>query len=210
MNVEKIKLTVLEEQLEREIKRLPKQLLMYLIIWISGLIMICIGFFKWYFKTQYYNDKILKNESENLKNNKETSIHKIQFEKEFKIYNELWRNLIDLRNYTSSLRPEFDFIDPEESDQERKKKKLEKFNFEFSKCVNTFESNKPFYPKDVYDEIDKTIRLARKEVREYNQGEKYNKEYWENTEKNIEEIVNSTSIVCEKIRERIGLIKIKT
>ena len=49
-----------------------------------------------------------------------------------------------------------------------------------------------------------------KEVREYNQGEKYNKEYWENTEKNIEEIVNSTSIVCEKIRERIGLIKIKT
>jgi hypothetical protein len=206
---EKIKLNVIEKQINRDIKRLSKELKKYLIISILGIIMIGFGFLKWYYKTQYYNDKILKNESENLKNNKETSIHKIQFEKEFLIYNELWKNLIGLRNYTSSLRPQFDIIDPKESEEERKKSRLEKFNIAFTDCVNTFDNNKPFYPKEIYDEIDKTIRLARKEVREYNRGEKYSKEYWENAEKNIEEIINSTNIVCEKIRQRIGLIKIE-
>ncbi|WP_272151119.1 hypothetical protein [Tenacibaculum aiptasiae] len=205
---EKIKLSILKEQINRDIKQLPKDLIKLFSIAIIGLVMISFGFFKWYYKTQYYNDIILKNESEKLKNNKDTSIHKIQFEKEFEIYNELWKNLIELRNNTSSLRPQLDYINPKISEEERKKSRLEKFNLAFTKCVNSFENNKPFYPKDVYDEIDKTIRLARKEVREYNRGEKYTKDYWENAEKNIEEIINSTSIVCEKIRERIGLVRI--
>ena len=91
----------------------------------------------------------------------------------------------------------------------KKKSRLEEFNTAFTDCVNAFDNNKPFYPKEVYDEIYKTIRLARREVREYNRGEKYSKEYWENAEKNIEEIINSTNIVCEKIRQRIGIIKIE-
>ncbi|CAZ96801.1 hypothetical protein [Zobellia galactanivorans] len=206
---EKIKLNVLEEQINRDIKRLPKELKMYSVIAIIGLIMIGFGFFKWYFKTQYYNDKILKNESEKLKNNKEASIHKIQFEKEFEIYNQLWGDLVNMRNSTITLRPKLDIVNPKESETDRKKRKLEKFRQSFKKCLNTFENNKPFYSELVYEEIDNLIKLVKKEILEYNFETENDDEYWENAENNTLEIIRSTDKICKEMRKRIGLVSIK-
>ncbi len=204
----KIELNKDFKEYRRIIKRIKPISNLFLFLFFLGFGLSFLGFYKWYYKTQKLNDEILIDQANRIKSNQSIFIHKIQFEKEFEIYNELWKNLIELRNYTSLLRPQLDFINLKESDEE-KKNRLEKFNLAFKRCINTFENNKPFYPKDVYDEIEKTIQLARKEVIEYNRGEKCTKEYWENTEKNIAEIVNSTDIVCDKIRERIGLIKIE-
>jgi hypothetical protein len=166
-------------------------------------IIISVGALFW---NLYQQKSIEKLKRENQKSN---LIHKIQFEKEFKIYEELWRNLIELRLQAGSLRPVVDSYDINESKEERKKMRLDKFVIAFNDCGQTFENNKPFYSKKIYDEISKVIKLARKEVSEYNRGEQYSKDYWENAEKNVAVIIESTDNVCERIRERIGLIKIK-
>ena len=152
-----------------------------------------------------------QNSIEKLKSEKEKSklIHRIQFEKEFNIYNELWYKLIDLRNIVGLLRPEFDFVDPSKTPDEVTREKLNKINEAFHSCVMSFDNNKPFYPKEVYDEIEKILRLSRKEARQFQGGDSHKKEYWEQGEKNINGIIESMDKVCDIIRTRIGLIRIK-
>jgi hypothetical protein len=207
--VEKIKLTKLEEQINREIEKLPKEYDAYILGLFCGIAMMGSGFYLWYFRTQSYNDLILKNESENLRNNKEVSIHKLQFEKEFLIYNELWKSLVELRIATVLLRPQGEVINKIKSEEERRKEKLNNIDLAFKACVNIYEDNKPFYPKDIYEEIKKVIKITNKEIIQFVRGKSYTDEYWENAEKNITEIINSIDVVCEKMRERIGLIKIE-
>ena len=45
-------------------------------------------------------------------------IHKIQFEKEFSIYSEMWGKLVDVKNATAELRPAMDQRDSSKTDEE--------------------------------------------------------------------------------------------
>jgi hypothetical protein len=148
---------------------------------------------------------------EKLKSENEKSklIHRIQFEKEFNIYNELWGKLIDLRNLAGALRPEVDFIDPDKTSDEIAIEKINKINDAFHSCVISFDNNKPFYPKEVYDEIEKILRLSRREARQFQGGDSRKDDYWEEGKKNIQGIIESMDKVCEIIRTRIGLIRVK-
>ncbi|AUC74904.1 hypothetical protein [Olleya sp. Bg11-27] len=166
-------------------------------------IVISIGALFWNY---YQQGSIEKLKRENQKSN---LIHKTQFEKEFKIYESLWATLTELRNHASSLRPIGEVYNLNQSEEERKKQRLEKFLKAFYDCTKIFDNNKPFYPKEIYNEINNVIQLAKKEVLEYKRGKEHSRDYWENAEKNITEIIESTDNVCERIRERIGLIKIK-
>lgn len=206
---EKIKLRKLEEQVNREIEKLPKQYYAYILGLCSGIGMMGLGFYLWYYRTQYYNDLNLKNESENLRNTKELSVYKLQFEKEFLIYDELWKSLIELKTCTTLLRPESEYINIDETEEERKSKKLEEFKKAFKHCVDIYENYKPFYPKEVYDKIRETIKVVNKEVIEYRRGKSNTDKYWENAQKNSAEIISSIDVICERIRERIGLIKVQ-
>ena len=149
---------------------------------------------------------IEKIKSENQKNN---LIHRIQFEKEFEIYSDLWAKLVDLRNHTRDLRPQLDFIDPNESEKERNIKRFEKLNNSFIVCVNSFEKNKPFYPKIVYDNIAEALKITKREAFGFQRGDKNSDEYWDESEKNINRIIDLTNNICETIRKRIGIVKVQ-
>lgn len=157
----------------------------------------------WNYRQQLSIEK-LKRENE-----KDKLIHRIQFEKEFEIYNELWGKLVDLRNQTVALRPEFDSLDPNKTKEEIEKERLMNLNEAFSACIISFEKNKPFYIKEVYDEIEKAIKLSRKEVNQLRYGDNKTDEYWKKAEQNIAELIASIDKTCEIIRHRIGLIRVK-
>ena len=80
------------------------------------------------------------------------------FDKEFEVLSEVWASLFELRNAVLSLRPIVDTFDPKEFEEERINRRLS----EFAKCYNNFAkifvSNQPFYPNDIFVELD-TIRL---------------------------------------------------
>jgi len=148
---------------------------------------------------------------ENLKskNEKANLIHRIQFEKEFGIYEDLWAKLIELRNSTGQLRPILDYIDPNQTEEERKTERLKKVDKAFTACLLSFDKNKPFYSKEVYDEVEQTIRTVKKEVIEYQHGDVSDRNYRDQSEKNLDKIVSLIDNTCEIIRQRIGIIKVK-
>lgn len=148
---------------------------------------------------------------EDLKKEKEKQlhVHRLQFEKEFGIYNDLWTNLVDLRAIIALLRPELDSTEPgktyEETIQARIVRALEIGNM----TIDTIERNKPFYAKAIYDELGKIIKLIKTEIIEVRHGDRLTKKYWEDGQKNLNELVQLTDNVCEAIRNRIGNLETK-
>lgn len=129
----------------------------------------------------------------------------MQFKKGFEIYEELWAKLVDLRIATHSLRAVFDFHDPKESDQERKNRRIKEFADKFNNFIVVVEKNRPFYPDEVYSEIQEVAKTARKENIEY-QYMTGKSEDFEKAEKNINIIFNHIDNVCKEIRKRIDTV----
>jgi len=119
----------------------------YIICFIST-VLIFFGFYKWYFKTQKFNDIILKNESEKLKENKNISIHKLQFEKEFELYNELWKLLIELKAKAGSITRVIGFLNEKNKlKQKQNIEEIRKVNEVLIACGRLVEQNRPFFLK---------------------------------------------------------------
>jgi len=138
-------------------------------------------------------------------NEKGNLIHRLQFEKEFNIYHDLWGKIVELRKCATGLRPIMDYYDSEETETERKKKRLNKLDKAYQECFDSLENNKPFYPEEVYTEINAVMKLSWDEAVEYRHGGTY----WESAETNIKAIVDGYENITKIIRKRIGLIRIK-
>ena len=139
---------------------------------------------------------------------KKNLIHKIQFEKEFNIYNELWAKLIALRNLTASLRPHMERTDGK-SNAELKKEKLEKLYPAFNEAIILFDNNRPFYSAAVYNEINEIFKRCREEAIEFEfLGYTPNSDY-KKAEENIDKIIASMDKICDIIRQRIDFAEIQ-
>jgi len=135
-------------------------------------------------------------------------IHKVQFDKEFEIYEELWSKLIELRKAALSLRPELDYINPSESDEERKIKRLKRFVDSINEFTDLTDKNRPFYSEIVFESMNKLWKLAHSESVWYKRQDPYSNEYWETAQKNRDEILSEIEKCCEIIRQRIGSIRV--
>lgn len=182
---------------------------MYLIFLILGFGLSAIGFYCWFYRTQRLNDKILEIETEKVKNDNQKVVHSLQFEKEFEVYKELWSELIKLRNATYTLRPSIESRDKDESEDDNRERKWKEFQVSYSRCVKVFDHNKPFYPEDVYKEIEKVIRTADYEITEFQHLPTFETGYYEEGKKNMAIIINSIEATCLLIRNRIGILRIE-
>lgn len=136
-------------------------------------------------------------------------IHKFQFEKEFSIYNELWTMLVDLRNVAAALRPIADFVDRTKTEEEIKKERVNNLNTAFTSVAKTFEYNRPFYSREIYNEIENILKTSRHEAIDYTYLEKGKKEYWEQGEKNVKLIADSVETILNLIRKRIEFVEVR-
>ena len=116
-------------------------------------------------------------------------VHRIQFEKEFKIYEEIWSVLFDLQKYISLVEGRKN----EESYEDTKKVLNKKHN----ELINLFEKNKPFYSENVYESLMKILRFSVKNALKRNEDVEH---CFENHEELDLEINNCLKMV----RTRIG------
>ena len=135
-------------------------------------------------------------------------VHKVQFEKEFKIYEELWSKLVELKKAALSLRPEFDMVDPKESEEERKAKRLTKFGDAIADFIDITDKNRPFYSEEVFRSMEKLWKLAHSEAIQYKHQDPYADSYWDKAYKNREAILGEIESCCEQIRQRIGSVRV--
>ena len=146
-----------------------------------------------------------------LKATLDSSVHvsKSQFDKEFSIYQQIWKSLVELRARTLSLRPVMDHHDPKETEDERVAKRLKAFGETFFAFRDVMEQNKPFYSIRVYQSLVEIFDLCHTESTEYQYKDPgWSKEYWESSRDNNKKIVDAIDACCELIRQRIASLSV--
>ncbi|MCR4336523.1 MAG: hypothetical protein NUV91_01780 [Candidatus Omnitrophica bacterium] len=133
-------------------------------------------------------------------------IHQTRYQNEFEILKELSEKIIELSDAARSLRPVIDSFDNNESDEERKKRRLSEYRKAASDFYDLFQVRQAFYPEDIYKALQKLDHLAYKEAVEYAHFRKtdgHDPKYWENSKKNSDEIYNLANEIMRLIRDRV-------
>lgn len=209
VKVDKINFDSEIKNMSRQVNRYPKLLVFFYMLIAIGIVSSFIGFVCWYHKTQKLNDKILEIETKKVENDNQKVVHSLQFEKEFEVYKELWPELMKLRNATYFLRPKVEIRKEGESEEDVKEKKWAEFQSSYYSCVMVFDHNKPFYPEDIYNEIEKVISTADSEITDFQYLPTFETGYYEEGKKNMDIIINSIDATCLLIRDRIGILKVE-
>ena len=141
-------------------------------------------------------------------------VHKVQFEKEFLIYDEIWRKLVILRAATLDLRPGLQFIDPKESDEQRTERKRVGFNQAFREFAAAVNLNEPFYNTEVRASLDQILTICADEGTDYWCGVErarrgdFSDDYWDKAEKNRQAVIQRVSDARDAIQRRFKQLKV--
>lgn len=135
-------------------------------------------------------------------------ISKTQFDMELSHYRSIWACLVDLRAATLAIRPVLDFHDPNETKEERQKRRLAKAREAFGVVQEQVEKNKPFYVPDVYDKARQVIALCHKEAVYSDYTERPSHEYWKEAMENQDKILAAIEDVCSAIRDRVWDVRV--
>jgi len=127
------------------------------------------------------------------------------FDHEFSTYKEIWGKVVDLRAAALSLRPMMDFIDPNQSEDDRKMERLTRFHNSIAPFWQTYEKNRPFLPEQIYNELSELVDLTHKEEAQYRftSPKEDVLKYWDQSKSAREKIVASSDRICNLIRKRL-------
>jgi hypothetical protein len=168
------------------------QILTFIVAWIPSIIL---GFWN------LYMQRNLKRLEE--KNEKQIHVHKLQFEKEFNIYLNLWANLVQIRNESFGLRTEFFATTEGENYKSAINEKIETVSKLCRELIYQTQSNQPFFSEEVFSEIMTFIKLVRKEAFLASRGPKNDNDYWEEGDKFYDKISIPIENIQIAIRKRI-------
>lgn len=130
--------------------------------------------------------------------------HRIQFEKEFAVYDELWTRLVELQKSIEMLQPLMDYVPPGKTYDETIKERVAAIVDLSNDTMEIFLKRKPFYSSSVFERIEPLLRLVRREVLEIGHGTRFDPEYWKRRRATVEEFVRLLDPICDTIRERIN------
>ncbi|WP_047691630.1 hypothetical protein [Vibrio sp. ZOR0018] len=138
-----------------------------------------------------------------------TYISQVQLEHEYKVYRDIWASLVELKSATMHLRPFMDYVDPNQSQEDRIRERLQPFVVKFNEMYKVLEHNKPFYPQDIYEALDRVCEKCRHESIDSEYIECNNAEYYKEAQTNRREIIDLISSACDAIRNRLNEVKVK-
>ena len=135
----------------------------------------------------------------------------IRYERELKVYEELWPKLCDLESIVLILRSGIGFSTAADEEQEKIKQKQQFMEAHRSFFV-AVSRTRPFYPSEVWGELDKLIKLCWGEAVEWGlfsntalMRDRENREgYYEKGQQNAEAIKKQINVICEVIRTRLS------
>ncbi|PPT35163.1 hypothetical protein XarbCFBP8132_20765 [Xanthomonas arboricola] len=134
---------------------------------------------------------------------RELHVGKAQFDLELNNYRAIWSCLVDLRTATLEIRPVMDFHDPNETKEERQRRRSRKAHEALVAVQEQVEKNKPFYAPDVYEKARGVIKACHKEAVYSDYTERPHHEYWDEAMKNQKIILAAIEDACVAIRNRV-------
>ena len=120
---------------------------------------------------------------------------------------QLSEKVVELRDATVMLRPEAEYVNPDESDEERKRRKLQRYTEASRDLYQFYETRQPFFAESLLDALRALDRVAWHEVVQYRhrspRGERFDPNYWESAADNAAEVQAAADQVLLAIRARV-------
>ena len=133
-------------------------------------------------------------------------IHQFRYQREFEILVRLSKKVVELRDATTMLRPESEYVNPDESDDDRKQRKLARYTSASRDLYQFYETRRPFLPEALLQSLRVLDQVAWHEVVQFRhrspQGADYGPKYWENALENAAKIQAAADAVLAAIRQR--------
>ena len=143
---------------------------------------------------------------ESIKSHHASQLHisQVRYEKEFEILSDLSEKLVDLRDSALSLRPAMDYLNLNETEDERKQKRLARLQECMRALYLAAEKRRPFYPEEVYKLLNEFSQATWSEAVGYRLGRmSVDPKYWDQAQENAGAISSLANKALDAIRERI-------
>ena len=131
-------------------------------------------------------------------------VHTVAFEKEFKVLEEVWERLIELRNSGEQFTPGFksgSLDDPELN---------QRFGQAFVNFLRVIVLQRPFFPQDLFNLLEDYCKRQLKYFHDHEfitkaefQPDWVSEDFWKKREENLQEIRKLPDQVCLAIRRRL-------
>ncbi|HDL02120.1 MAG TPA: hypothetical protein ENH23_07795 [candidate division Zixibacteria bacterium] len=176
----------------------------------GGAVTYCIG--NWFVSKKlqaqkHEHDKQL--ESLISKLGKKNTVHKLQFEKEFQLYGELWKALVDVRS-TATITPFIDVMPKDQAHYDVYKDRYASAAAAFNKANNLFKYHEPFYHDDVSKITEDILYQCRKHIRKVERvlssGE-FDDKLFDSADELFEKMIEAINEIEKAIKVRIGLLQ---
>jgi hypothetical protein len=137
----------------------------------------------------------------------------IRYARELKTYEELWPKLCELESIVLSLRSGWGFSSAQGmSEEEETLKRKQQFGEAHRAFFLAVSHSRPFYPAEVWDELNMLIMLCWGEAVQWGflsnlahmRARENREDYYDKAEKNADAIKKQIDIICEVIRTRLN------
>ncbi|WHZ23301.1 MAG: hypothetical protein OJF47_002413 [Nitrospira sp.] len=133
-------------------------------------------------------------------------IHQFRYQREFESLVQLSEKVVELRDATVMLRPESEYVNPEEPEQDRKQRKLTRYTAASRDLYQFYEPRRPFLPEALLESLRVLDQVAWHEVIQFRHraphGDGYDPKYWDNALENAAKIQAASDAVLLAIRQR--------
>lgn len=136
-------------------------------------------------------------------------IHQFRYQREYDMLLQLSEKVVELRDATVMLRPESEYVNPDESDDEGKRRKLQRYTAASRDLYQFYETRQPFFAESMLGALRELDQVAWHEVIQYRhrspRGEGFDPRYWENAAENAAKVQAAADLVLLAIRARVQL-----
>lgn len=134
-----------------------------------------------------------------------THFNKVRYERELKVFQEVWPKLSALTKAALALRPVIDTAPgSEETEESRKRSRTEMFAKAFDELLLSVHCNRPFYPESVWTEIRRLLEICWSEAVDYRFIHQKQLDSFDKAQENAKKIEAQNGVICEAIRERLA------
>ena len=135
--------------------------------------------------------------------------HQCRYQREYDVLLQLSEKVVELRDATVTLRPESEYVNPDESDDERTRRQLQRYTAASRDLYQFYETRQPFFPESMLGALRTLDQAAWHEVIQDRhrspRGEGFDLNYWENAAANSARIQAAADLVLAAIRARVQL-----
>ena len=130
----------------------------------------------------------------------------VRYEREMKIYDDIWQKLSGLKQAVLSLRPIVDVVLKEgETEESRKQVRAKDYVNANAALSESVEHHRPFYPHEIWSELVKLLDLCWGEAVQFRFADQQRdwEKYWDKATQNSKAINTQVEQICEAIRTRL-------